>query len=633
MSFLGKLFGKKPPLSPLIPSEPTATPSDPSKDPNMIRVHDAYGQERFFSKETWRKDILPDVLKKECRNPDTLSATIIQSLHDGFTADVLGAAQQLHRIDADAERATTILANVYLQTKRIDEAEAVISAFVQQHGETGSIVTNLAKVHSARGEVTRAESTLWHALELDPNQDNGLLWFAAIARDRSGEPGWVDAIRRTAALPRSWRAHLWLARDALTRRQLDEALALYNKALTLVPRPVPTDFLQQLSGDLGNHGHLPEILRLVEPLYQLELHGIAVGNNLLKANLDLGRIDAARVLLDELYAQKQMDWKESLSFWDTEIAKARTAVINPPPDGTLSVSMLVGEGPIWLPHESPASELFPPVLSSPVRVAFLGSSAETPGPGDKPVHQMSDRPGRMSRALPLFFAEYVRLDGDADVRTIVPWLQGDTPAFVLRGARWEDADAAQHARTGETPSDYLVLTHLNAKVDPWTVDLRLIRTIDARCLGTAQVAFPSTQPENAVRQAADDLVRLLSQHAEFTPASPPLNYVTPTGTDFAYYLLRLEQLLAVCCSGMDNVPVAFLSGTREIIDGNLQLCLNEPTTTVVRLLLVQTLQRMKKAYPQVIEEYRDKICLLQKEKPLPATAQAVVERLLTEVYT
>lgn len=174
MSFLGKLFGKKPPLSPLIPSEPTATPSDPSKDPNMIRVHDAYGEERFFSKETWRKDILPDVLKKEWRNPDTLSATIIQSLHDGFTADVLGAAQQLHRIDADAERATTILANVYLQTKRIDEAEAVISAFVQQHGETGSIVTNLAKVNSARGEVTRASSS-HRAISLPLRADRLLL--------------------------------------------------------------------------------------------------------------------------------------------------------------------------------------------------------------------------------------------------------------------------------------------------------------------------------------------------------------------------------------------------------------------------------------------------------------------------
>lgn len=66
--------------------------------------------------------------------------------------------------------------------------------------------------------------------------------------------------------------------------------------------------------------------------------------------------------------------------------------------------------------------------------------------------------------------------------------------------------------------------------------------------------------------------------------------------------------------------------------GNLQLCLNQPANTVVRLLLVQTAQRMKKTHPLVVEEYREKIRLLQKEKPLPATAQAVVERLLTEVY-
>ncbi len=246
MSFLGKLFGKKPPAAP-------AAVGDPAKDPNMIQVFDAYGRPMFISKETWRTTVLPGALKKDWSNPDALCSLIIQSLRDGFVGEVVDAARQLQRIDPNAERGVTVLANVYLQTKHIKEAGAVLTEFVQKHGETGSVVTNLAKVHSARGETTLADSTLWHALELDPNQDNGLLWFAALARERSGETGWLEALRRAAALPGSWRAKLWLARDALEKKDTESAMAFYRQVLEQV-EPAPADVLMQISGDLGNNG-------------------------------------------------------------------------------------------------------------------------------------------------------------------------------------------------------------------------------------------------------------------------------------------------------------------------------------------------------------------------------------------
>ena len=52
----------------------------------------------------------------------------------------------------------------------------------------------------------------------------------------------------------------------------------------------------QISGDLGNAAHLPELLQLVEPHFVAEVHGLPVGNNLIKAHLDLGQLDAARGL-------------------------------------------------------------------------------------------------------------------------------------------------------------------------------------------------------------------------------------------------------------------------------------------------------------------------------------------------
>lgn len=55
------------------------------------------------------------------------------------------------------------------------------------------------------------------------------------------------------------------------------------------------------------------------------------------------------------------------------------------------------------------------------------------------------------------------------------------------------------------------------------------------------------------------------------------------------YLLRLEHLLAVRLAASLSPGSSFLHGEREIIDGNLQLCLSYPANVTVRVLLLQTL--------------------------------------------
>jgi hypothetical protein len=267
-----------------------------------------------------------------------------------------------------------------------------------------------------------------------------------------------------------------------------------------------------------------------------------------------------------------------------------------------------------------------------VRIAFLGSTAELSSPGEKPRHQMADSPGRLSRALPIFLAEQARFNGRAQVHPIIPWLSGDAPAFVFSGVAWKDDDAAQYARQGATPADYVVVTHLRTVAEPWHAELRLIRTIDAKVLGTLDAEFLLAQPEAALRLLANQLLALLVREAGLERESTPSLYRVPAGANFPQYLLRLEQLIAVRCSSMDGVPNTFLCGEREIIDGNLQLCLAEPDNVIPRLVLVHTLLRMKKIRPQVVEEFRDKVLLLQKEKPLASPAYGVLQRMISEVY-
>ena len=630
MSFLGKLFGKKPDdNTPPALTPPPASPAPPDA-PAMMKVWDDYGRTYEISREEWRTKVLPGNFQKNWNKPDDLAGLIHNSLTDGFIADCLEPARQLHRIDPQPKRGATFLAVTLLQLKKFDEAEKVVTDALRRHGEDGALLTNLAKAQSGKGDGALAERTLWHALEVDPNFDNGMLWYVAIHRDRGGDTAAQEALHRVAALPGSWRAQLWIAKAALKSKQLPEALDLYRECLARIGKPMPADPLMMISGDLGNAGHIPEILQIVAPHFDATAHGLLVGNNLIKAHLDLGQLDAARRILDQLFQQNRGDWKEHLSYWDTELAKAKVALTEAPREMP-SVAMLTIDGPVWLKPESPAAELFPAKPADAPTVALIGSAAEVITNSKRMQHQMSDAPGRMTRALPLFLAEQLEFGSNARVQTLVPWVLGESPAFVFGSAPWADADAAAYARQTEAKSDYVVIAFLKPNADPWTVELRLVRTIDAKCLGTVTGSFPVGQPDAGLPALAKQLLALVREHAEVQTTTPPPQYQLPVGAWFGSYLLRLEQLLAVRCSGMDGVPSGFLNGEREIVDGNLQLCLEHSQNVGVRILFVQTLLAMKRARPAVVAEYREKVARLQREEPLSEPAHSVVQRMLNEV--
>ncbi len=629
MKFLSRLFGKKPDTAkPPLLTPPPATPPPPGA-PAMIKVWDDYGRVGEVSRETWRTQVLPHNFQQTWNDSDKLATLIHSALNDGFIADCLEPARQLHRIDHDAKRGATYLAVILLQLKQFAEAEKVVTEALQQHGEDGTLLTNLAKAQSGKGDSALAERTLWHALEVDPNLDNGLMWYQAIHRDRGGEAAAEAAFERVATLPGSWRAQVWMARSALQARNLPRAMNLYHSALACVTRPAPTDLLQQISGDLGNAGHLPEILQLIGPQFDPVAHGLSVGNNLIKAYSDLGQLDAARRILDQLYRQKRGDWKESLAFWDTTLAKAALEYREPPKE-VPPVTMLCISGPVWLKAESPAAELFPTKSQEVPTVALIGSAIEVITNSKRPQHQMADTPGRMSRALPLFLAEQLEFRSNLRTQTLIPWIQGKTPAFALCGLPWEDDNASALARQSEIKSDYVITIFLKPNSEPWSAELRLVRTIDANLLGNVCGTLSPSHPEEGVKTLVGKLLELLGQHIELHGIAPDASYQVPTAGWFPNYLLRLEQLLAVRCAAMDGMPLGFLNGEREILDGNLQLCLEYPQNLNLRILLAQTLLAMHTARPLVVGEYAETIARLQKEQPLPEPAHSVVQRLLKD---
>lgn len=290
-----------------------------SPESDTIQVMDADGQAYEIPKDVWREQFLIPELQKAWNNPDALYMQIIQALRDGLVADVQDAALHLYVTDPNPTRGAVTLGIVHMEMGRLAEAEKVFTDYLARHGKDGYILTNLAKVYEDQKRPNEPENTLWQAIETDPNQENAVGWYTAIQREKRGEAAELEALSDIAALPGSWRAHMWLGRAALQKNDLVTALEHYERCLAGTQTPVPTDVLVQISGDLGYAGKVNDLIALIAPRFDLQEHGLMVGNNLLKAYTDLKKTADAKVLLDALESQNRPDWQETLDYWKTQI--------------------------------------------------------------------------------------------------------------------------------------------------------------------------------------------------------------------------------------------------------------------------------------------------------------------------
>jgi tetratricopeptide (TPR) repeat protein len=587
-----------------------------AKAPETVRAFDQYGREVQVPREEWRTKIIPGMLQEAWDEPERLYAVILNSINEGFVAEMSDAAEHLLEIDPIAGRGACMAAIVMAGTGRREEAETLLTEFPARHGDDGSVLVNLAKIYADKGQVELAMTTLTRALELEPNHDSGLGWYASLAQERGGDAEAERVLREIAARPQSWRAQLWLARGELNAGNAVAARTLYETALERAPKPVPPEFMMQMSGDLGSKGLLKDLIELTVPHFVPEWHGMPVGNNLIKALVDTGNLEPAEQVKAALWAQNRPDWKDALSFWDAEIGKRRVAGVNAGGAAQqLQVGMLRVDGPVWLPPGSPARGLFEPKSAAAPKVTFLGGTAEAPETAPENQMQVADRIGRMSRSLPLFFAEQVEMRTAAAGRAMAPWAIAPVSGFVVSGQRWPDEAAVQSVQNGDHASEYVVSVHLDAEVEPWTAELAFIRTSDGTRIGELEAEFMPETPEDGLGDLADEVVELLKV---LGPATESPAYVVPGPTTFGSYLLRLEQLLAVRCASMEGVTAQFLNGEHEILQGELDLCLEEPRNVPARLLLLSTWGAMGKIKPMAAQEFMPKLEQLKREFPLAA---------------
>lgn len=282
-------------------------------NPDMTENVEMYTKEGvriLVSKSEW-KTALPGYFADVAENPDETYKLIVLSLQDGLEAECIEPARRLQQIDPNKERATNLLGIVLLRNNMLDEAQRLLSAYLDENGPSGVILTNLAKVYDQKGDDRKAYKTLWNALLADPNQDNALAWWYSIHKGDKEKQRLDESLVKLADLPGSWRPVAYLAVRSFEENESSNALMIMKKVLEMA-KDVP-DALTIVSGELAYRGFVREALEEVYPVYDARKHGHAAGINLIKACVELKEKEKGLTLCDSVEALGRSDQRQKIS--------------------------------------------------------------------------------------------------------------------------------------------------------------------------------------------------------------------------------------------------------------------------------------------------------------------------------
>jgi tetratricopeptide (TPR) repeat protein len=237
---------------------------------------------------------------------ESLYSIIVRQLEHGELDGLLSKAKRLQEIDPNSERADITRGIVELYSGLLPQAIGTLAQAIDKHGESGAALTNLAKAHHQAGSSDIAFELLRHSLHVDPNQNAGLMWYAKLCEERGGAEAINIAFEEISREADSWRSLLWMAREQLKLHDVQAALQLYRRAMSM---GFDSDALLMISGDLGTFSLPDEAVTLVRPHYEPSLHGAQVGFNLLHAYLELKRPIEGKELLAHM---RSVPWRESL---------------------------------------------------------------------------------------------------------------------------------------------------------------------------------------------------------------------------------------------------------------------------------------------------------------------------------
>ena len=330
------------------------------------------------------------------------------------------------------------------------------------------------------------------------------------------------------------KARLLAAREKLEAKDLPGAMAVYEEVLAGAGDRA--DVLVAISGDLGTHGHVEQIIELVAPRYVADRHGPATGLNLLQAYLAVRNSDAAQHVLDILFALNRPELEERLHGFSNAIAEILAA------DGEFAGAPASGGGagepariglvtiskPVWFYGlEACADRLLPPKEGRLRRIAFA-QLAQIGAPMDeKAMRAPEDELGRLSRAIPLWFAETFYFSAAYAPAAAIGYRSGQSgPADnhpAVFNAEWTIGNLRQLVETAGEGFDYIVTGALRSTAGDYELVLRVWEVSSFR----ERKAFTARWTPGTADTALSRLHGEVRAYMEWSPSSAAFAYVVP----------------------------------------------------------------------------------------------------------
>jgi hypothetical protein len=358
-------------------------------------------------------------------------------------------------------------------------------------------------------------------------------------------------------------ARLAAAREKLDAKDLPAALAIYEEVLGEAGDRA--DVLVTISGDLGTHGHIAEIIELIAPRYDAERHGAATGLNILQAYLAVRNADAAQHVLDILFGLNRADLEERLHGFSNAIAELiheRHVPLDPAAPGVIAAVPKVGlitiSKPIWSYGLEPlAAQFLPPKEGRLRRIAF----AQLALPGayadfGEAMRQPEDELGRLARAVPLWFAETFYFSmAYASIAAVGVLNQPDGSSHqMLFGTEWSTDNLRQLVDTTDGGLDYIVTGALSAAAGDYELLLRVwdVKKFRERKTFAARWTPATADAElGKLHEQVRTFMEWSSAGAAFAYAPPaqPRAWLDTLGASLGFFLVEkkiipAEQLVA-----------------------------------------------------------------------------------------
>ena len=582
----------------------------------MMNIIDQNGRRIQITMEEWREKVLPIALKNHWDNANLLYNDILKAIQNNFINDVKDAAIHLKEIDTIKERGYNTLAILYLKNKEFDKANEVLSEYLVNNPKTGTILTNLAKSYYGQDEKEKAMEILWEGLTINPNQNNGLPWYASICKDREGIDGYIDALRRASEIKGSWLPQFLLARYKLNEKNIESAKELLKIALS--EGHVTQEALLVISGELGAKGYSKELIELVEPVYDFNKNDIRVGLNLLQAYLQNKEIEKGENLLNKLMMLERPDLKNALLKISNNFDKLKIEEKASTPKKDVQINMMVLDNPVW-GHGLKTSKWFINNKEVKGNIAVLPYADETIKEKEIKGYQKDNETSMLSRGIPLYVSEMINYYTDYNNKVVMPFVRDFGP--VITNKQYNEAALED---IGNKINADIVITGsvMNAEIG------YLIKNTIYNMNDKTSKKIEMFIQKDSFGNRFNEMIKALRSELDGHEQSNNKFYKLAEDKEVLHYLASLGHSLTQTLIQGKFVDKDLLLGERNILNWYLNMVMAYPENEAVKMMLVSGIEKSK--------EYGSKVYLEFKKQALSVMIKSkneeIKKRLIPEIY-